>query len=307
MATFELDQFELEEYLVQIITGKKIFFHNDEVFAVTFPDIKVRDSSRLVYLKTAKKLQAKHLPTRDEMKSIIRENNLLTPQYYQRITQLQAEIESLDKARELTTSKSQKADLDFQIEKQQRELLKLKMQEYNYMVNTVESKAEEAQLDYLVSACTLTGQELDVRVWNSYADFQKCNNSTFILEAKSNLMALQSGIAPVVLRAIARSGEWRRRWKAAKQTGSQIFEGSSADWDRNKVEICYWSDFYDGIYSYHTPPPEDIINDDDALFDWIREVNRLNKMEASGGATASEPGVIKKRVNTPYKVRPKTD
>ena len=303
MSTIQLKQYEIEEHLVQIITGKSIFLYKNNVYAVQFPSIETRDMARLIYLKASKKLRKRGLPTRDEMKMIIVQNNILSPEYYQEMSKIGGEIEALETARELTTSKVQKSDLNFQIQKAQKKLLSMRMKEHMLMLNTVESKADEAQIDYLVSCCTLCGEELNERYWNSYKDYQNSADSNFIIEVRGNFMALQSGLSPTIIRAIARSDDWRRRWKASKQTGADIFPGTSSDWDKNKVEICYWSDFYDSIFSYHTPPPEDIINDDDALFEWIREVNRLN--QTGGSEEHAEPGTIKNRVNTPYKVRPK--
>ena len=303
MSSFTLDNNQIEEYLVQIITGKKIFVFNNVVYAVCFPDIQIRDKARLIYMKALKKFEAMGVPSKNDMRLRIKKYNLLPSNYYQNIKSVESEISALNEARELTTSKTQKNDLKFQIESLQMKLFKLSMQEYNFMVHTVESKAEEVKIEHMVSRCTFCGEELDEKYWNTYKDFQNSTETKFIISAKSNFLTLTHGLPPHIIRALARNDSWRRRWKASKQTGSEIFKGTSSDWDINKVEICYWSDFYDSIFSYHTPPPEHIIDDDDALFDWIKDVNRINK--SGGQIESSQEGTIVNKVGTPYKVRPK--
>ena len=302
MSTFNLEQHQIEEYMVEVITGKRIFTDGELTYAVCFPTIENRDKARLIYMKHFKKMTAAGMPTKQEMQQRITKMGLLPPDFYPSVSKMKAEIEAIRNAKEMTNSKHQIAELDFQMETLQHKLYNLKIKELAILMNTADAKAEEVKSDYLVSVCTLCGEELDERYWSNYTDFLNSSDMRFATFAKRQFLELSAGLSPTVIRALARNVDWRRRWKASKQASSPIFEGSSADWDRNKVEICYWSDFYDSIFSYHTPPSEDIINDDDSLFEWIRNVNRLN---ASGGkAETKSQGQQTKKVNTPYKIRP---
>lgn len=305
MASLELSPQESEELLVEVITGKKFFLSEEssEVFAVRFPTIEDRDRARVIYTTTCRKLIALGILTIPQMRNVINKNKILPDALYPSIGRVEAQIKANERARELTGSSTQKFQLDRDIEKLYEELRELKGQEEHILENTVEIKAEEVRLNYLVSRCTLCGDEFESKVWKNYEDYCGFVDREFVMLAKLNFFRLNNGIPNHLIRALARTSEWKHRWKASKQSNSPIFPGSSADWDRNKISICYWSNFYDTIESYSTPPPDEIIGDDDKLFEWIRNVNRLRKQQEAGNKTGVGGGSVT-HVDTPYKVRP---
>jgi hypothetical protein len=77
-----------------------------------------------------------------------------------------------------------------------------------------------------------------------------------------------------------------------------VFDGASSDWDKNKVNLCYWSNFYDNIIDNLKLKNNDILDDDDALFEMIRKVNNGQKKDSDSDGTGSTVNI-----STPYKVR----
>lgn len=305
MAYLELSPQQSEELLVEVITGKKFFLSDksSEVFAVRFPTIEDRDRARVIYTTTCRKLVALGLLTIPEMRNVINRNKLLPDGFYPEVGSVEAKIKASEKARELTGDKTHRFLLDQEIESLREKLKELKSQEEHILENTVEIKAEEVRLNYLVSRCTLCGDEFDSRIWPKYEDYCNDKNREFVMLAKLNFYQLNNGISNQLIRALARTSEWKHRWKASKQSNSPLFPGPSADWDRNKISICYWSGFYDTIESYPEPPADEIMNDDDLLFEWIRDVNRLRKQQQSKGGKGSSGGGSVTHIDTPYKVR----
>lgn len=299
----DLNKQEIEELLVEIITGKKMFIGLDgEIYAVKFPTISNRDRARLTYAKTCKKLQQAGLPTIEDMKQIIKKHGLLPTDFYHKTERIKKQLESFDRAKEITNSDIQVGELQKKSEDLRRELRQLEIIEDSILENTIELKAEEVRMMYLLSCCTMHGEELDTQYWTTYKDFEKSHDKRFVMMAKQNFIIMMIGIDPSVIRALARTLEWRQRWKASKQTGASVFEGASASWDKNKVAICYWSDFYDDIYAYPQAPSAEIIEDDESLFDWIQQMNKRNK---KGGDTPANGKSYK--VDQPYKVRTSFD
>lgn len=290
--------------MVEVITGKKLFSPDgsDEIYAVKFPSIADKDRARILFQKTFIKLRKEGLPTKDKMREMIKSKGLLPERFYMDIANYNARIKSLQNSLDMTTSKAQVAELNIQIEMLTKIVNRLQRQEDALLENTIEMKAEDVRVNYMLSKCTLCGEELEDLYWESYEHFCNDIDKNFLFQARYNFMKMMVGIPPELIRALARSQEWRHRWKASKQTGASIFQGDSSTWDKNKVSICYWSDFYDSVLGYTTPPPEEIVTDDEALFQWIKDVNRIN---AHGGEKSAPQNGEVKRVDTPYKVRPK--
>jgi hypothetical protein len=308
MAKIEISKAEMDELLVEIITGKRLFQDtvSGEIFAVRFPTVQEKDRARIIYSKKYKELIASGLPTRKEMEGIIKEHEILPPSHFFFVKNLENSIEDMERSLKITNSEHQKASLKADIDRAQQSLYKLKREEELLYENSADMRAEDVRLSYLISACTIKGDELEQKYWESYSEYKGDTNSHFATLARQNFIRMFIGISAELIRLVARSYEWRNRWKASKQTGSPIFAGASADWDKNKVSICYWSDFYDTIFEYSTPPPPEVIEDDEQLFDWIREVNRINAQEANKSQAASQGKGKQKKVNSPYRIRQKS-
>ncbi|MGQ4893436.1 MAG: hypothetical protein ACP6IQ_02285 [Candidatus Njordarchaeia archaeon] len=302
MAKLVLNEIEVEELLTQIISGKRIFLYNDVPYAVGFPNSKIKDAARIIYLISYKKMIAAGIPTKEQMRLIIQRESLLPSDFYIKKKQIEISIKELQKSKDITGSEIQRKEIDYKIEKQYEKLWKYERHESQLLSHTAEQLAENIRVDYYLAMCTFKGEDLNTLYWKNYEEFKEDNNRHFILRARENFVLLNGGIKPNILRAVARSLEWRNKWEIAKKTGTPLFEGVSTDWDKNKINLCYWSDFYDSILSYSEPPSDDILNDDDKLFEWIQNVNRMNKQKNR----SQEPrDGITTQVKTPYKVRTK--
>lgn len=288
---------ELEELLAEIIVGKKIFVYGDNVLAVRNPLTSEIDNSRIVSIRKKKELEKRGIPTKEEMRKILITKGILSNNFYNMMAYYNDQITSLHDAKKITNSEYQIAEINAQIEVSVRQLRGMEHKEASLMCNTIEYLVEDCKINYLSSQCLLCGVELNTKYWKSYEDYCMDENTSLILDTKKNFMSLMNGIAIYRIRAIARNSEWRKKWNTSKKTGTPIFEGSSSSWDKNKTNLCYWSDFYDNIFEYKNPPPDEVLNDDDKLFDWIRKINRMN---SSGG---EKPNGETCNINTPYKVR----
>ncbi|MCL2641863.1 MAG: hypothetical protein FWD53_13515, partial [Phycisphaerales bacterium] len=129
------------------------------------------------------------------------------------------------------------------------------------------------------------------------------------------------GLSVAIIRGIARSHEWKTRWRAAKETGTPVFPGSLGDWDANKRNLVWWSDFYDAVMRHPECPPDDVISNDELLQNWINGLGTKGKGKTPtrphpphgqgrsflDGKGRRIPGVVvgqeKVAVNQPYKVR----
>jgi hypothetical protein len=104
-----------------------------------------------------------------------------------------------------------------------------------------------------------------------------------------------------VLREIGRGqgevgAEWRARWKASKDTGTNLFEGVVADWNPSQVALAYWFSFYDNIYEHPERPPIKVINNDDLLDKWVedktKEMEKRAKKESGSFGSNMPKGAL---------------
>ena len=292
-------QEQVEELTTQIISGKKIFFHDNEAYAVCFPSMEDRDSSKIIYMKKVKEFLNKGVPSLEDVRINIKKQQLIPDSLFRRREYIISKIEEYEDIKRITNSDFQIAEIVRAQGKLSDEKYAIDIEEALLLSGSAEKMAEDAKILYLLSKCVLIGEELGVILWKGYSDFLSCNDREFVLTAKENFLTLMRGLSSGEVMAVARSNEWRKRWMSAKQTGSSVFRQSSSEWDCNKVNLCFWSDFYDSVFDYKTPPPKEIIEDDDKLFKWIRDINRLN------GKKDHQEGAARKKVGMSYKIRQK--
>jgi hypothetical protein len=301
-----LDQNSFESYMVEIVTGRKLFYIGTAAYALSYPTVQDRDMGRAMYSRILIELKKEGIPTIEEMRKRMEDTDVLPKNFYISMSVLKKNMEMNRKERDMTTYQMQQSQLDMEYEEMCSSLFDMEFQEGYILANTAETMADGKRNMFYLFRCLYKGEELNERKWNSSNEFNKSTENKFISESIRHFISFLSGLSPSVIRAVARHGEWRRIWDASKKTGSPLFEGTVSSWDRNKLSLCHWSDFYDSIYSYHTPPSEDIIYDDDKLFEWIRQTNRVNKSDGESSGTRKKGGAGETiKVATPYKVRPR--
>ena len=298
MAKYILSDIELEEALAEIVTGKKIFHYNGEIMGMRYPTSRDRDNSRTIYVMKYKELEAQGLPKKEDLKVLLLKTGSLSPDFYSKKMKIEEDLKRFYKARQKTGSAIQLVQIDADIELATNALVNMEIIEDDLMVNSLEYNAEAYRINYLISTITLTGIELQEKKWKTYDDFLNERDQKLLLECKKQYRKVVNGMPQNKIRAVARSDEWLKRWEVSKKTGNQVFDGASSDWDKNKVNLCYWSNFYDNIIDNLKLKNNEILDDDDALFEMIRKINSGQKTEDSSDGTGN---IVK--VSTPYKVR----
>ena len=298
MAKYILSDIELEEALAEIVTGKKIFHYNGEIMGMRYPTSRDRDNSRTIYVMKYKELEAQGLPKKDDLKMLLLKTGSLAPDFYSKKMKIEEDLKRFYKARQKTGSAIQLIQIDADIEMATNALVNMEIIEDDLMVNSLEYNAESYRINYLISTITLTGIELQDKKWKTYDDFLLEQDQNLLLECKKQYRKVINGMSQKTIRAVARSNEWSKRWEVSKKTGNQVFDGASSDWDKNKVNLCYWSNFYDNIIDNLKLKNNDILDDDDALFEMIRKINSGQKTAESSDGTGNTISV-----STPYKIR----
>jgi len=261
----------IEDLLVEAISGKSLFESEGVLFASRSPTMSEQDTARIVFARRLHQCQKDHLPTRDILEATALKNGAFNQADRLEVKNLEHMIQRMVRDRENSRDPRQKVEFAAEVEKMRLRIMELRLPEHEVFVHSAESKADEARTGYLVSCCSLTGDLLDKSIWGSWVEFQACSNIQLMIDSRQAFVRAWHGLSIKIIRAIARSNEWRGRWKASKETGAPVFEGSPTSWDPNKRNLAWWSDFYDAVHRHPECPPEETIQNDDSLQDWMNQ------------------------------------
>lgn len=148
---------------------------------------------------------------------------------------------------------------------------------YNELINakntllssTAEAIANENATIYLVWRCI---RNIDnERLWPTYESALSSEDIAYIKELISIYNINQSFLDIKIIRRIARSALWRIRWSACKDNIKSLFGREANDLDMNQFMLVYWSQIYDSVYDAYERPPNDVIEDDERLDNWLKE------------------------------------
>ena len=85
------------------------------------------------------------------------------------------------------------------------------------------------------------------RYWDSYEEFLSETNYDLVCECRYNYGKLMEGMPPEKVRAVARSDDWKKKVGCFKKTKTPVFEETALIGIKTKIELCYWTNFYDNI------------------------------------------------------------
>lgn len=261
----------IEDLLVEVISGKSLFESEGVLLASRSPSMAEQDTARIVFARRLHQCQKDNLPTRDMLEATALKSGVFEPEDRLEMKNIERMIQRLVRDRENTRDPRQKVEFAAEVERMRSRLMELRLPEEEVFVHSAECKADESRQGYLVSCCSLTGDLLDKPIWDSWESFQVCSNIQLMADSRRAFVRAWHGLSIKIIRAIARSNEWRGRWKASKETGAPVFEGSPTSWDPNKRNLAWWTDFYDAVARHPECPPEETIQNDDSLQDWMNQ------------------------------------
>lgn len=317
MPTAALTDEEIDRYISEITTGLKSVKvrkinssgHQEVVSAMLCqPSGEDKRLAQIRYVEAKEIAKEVGLRTKSEiMKEFVDKYNIYTSNDKVIEASLKDQIkaqQSMYKSAKLPEYKANFKDKIIEAENKYFEFTAKKMQ---YEKFSVEEKAEEARAKYLVYCCTLDSMDLS-RYWSTYKAFQDETDMDFIRDLSHEVRVFMFGYAADILRALARSHQWKSIWIVSMKTqaslfgmpigirraGSSPFSSPVADWSMAQLQLCNWSIFYDNIMQGSEPPPNSVVEDDDLLDKYVevqikkQEKDRKGNLSSSSGSKAGE-------------------
>jgi len=289
----------INDLLVEVIHGKYLFEVHGSIYASCTPDRNQIDQARLVYARRLNECRAAGLMTQAEMEAFAVENGVFDPVERAQKQALGNHLKRLVKQRDDSTSPQHKVLLAQQITATEKKLNEAVAVEQVVFANCAEYRAQDARASFLAFCCTLGGDLLNEPVWPDWASYEQTHDVTLLLESRKAHLRVSTGLSVTIIRALARTPEWRQRWKAAKESGTPLFEGFGSTWDQNKLNLISWSDFFDSVLAHPECPGDDLIQDDEALQNWVnqqvakaRQARQQNQSGAPIGGVKKDGGPV---------------
>lgn len=305
----------VEDLLLEISTGKHVFIASSDphdLFVSRCPTAKEQAEAQAVFVRAVHDCRRRGLRSRSDLEAFAIEKDQLDSEERVERDNLVLMLAKLTKAREQSQDPEQKLQLDAQVFEIHGRLGEIELTEHQVLRHSAESRADDVRVDYYVSRCTLGGEMLDEPVWDSWQNFLACSDKGMVGDARKAYLRVSRGLPINIIRAIARTPEWRARWRSVRESNGTLFEGSAVSWDRNKLNIIYWSDFYDTVYQHPECPPEEVVANDELLQQWLSQQVANRKKPAGhashrptptrGGKPMVKIGETHKSIKTPYRM-----
>ena len=295
----ELTHEEVENLINKIASGKDYIFLEKELqfIEVVYPGNELKQRASLIYNKAYKDAIDNGLLPLEKFEKLLLERGVLSENDQIDLDKLRSKIE----AQKILLSKTVKVRANQERIKKTIDNLQSQIDNLNYkkqskLVMSAESKADEYRTQYL---CWGSTYHLDSpRVWPSFQDYME--DSEFELKNKvlNTFIHLTNGTKVEIIRFIARSTLWRIRYNNSMKTAEQLFGVPAVEYTADQLNLVYWSNFYDNVYSMmpEDRPQESIIEDDKSLDafmdDYYKDINneiaarRSNKTMHKGSMSA---------------------
>lgn len=289
--TGRLRPHRFEDVLFEITSGRHVWTSSDGSFCASrTPNLAELEQARLMYVCRFHEVRQSSdgmpgLMTREEIEKVCLSSGVLDPKERREKVTLISAMEAIGKSREMSNSNEQKLGFDTQLVIMQKRLTQILEEEATLFAHSAEVDADTWRQSYLVSQCTCGGPMLQDKIWPTWEDFLNSSAAELIWEARQGFLRVTRGLPVPIIRAVARFPQWRSIWKTSKETSAPLFDGSSVSWDHNKRTLIWWSDFYDNVYSHQDCPPEETINNDEALQLWVNNIlEQKKKAKAQQGS-----------------------
>jgi CRISPR/Cas system-associated endoribonuclease Cas2 len=280
----ELTHEEIDKYLEQVFAGTKIVDIGSDIVVFKFPDILTRMKARRIYEYEYQHSLEEGLLSTEAMKKLVESRHLITDEERNQVSSLKSKLDGqkvlLAKSTKVKANQDRIKKIIYDLEDQIRII---EYKERSKLSMTAENKAEEGRIYYLCWASTFNFYT-DKLHWPDYDLFLHERDIEFRIRITSEFILFYSGIPTSIIRFIARSSLWRIRYVTSIKTAEPLFGVPTSEYTNDMLNLAYWSHYYQNVYEMlpDSQPPEDIIDDDDALDAYLKDYYDEQKREMMG-------------------------
>lgn len=287
---------DLEKYISEITTGLRpvVVFCKHRVekrIILRNPSSHERRIANIKYEDALKKAIEDGIRTHKQINSdFIIKNNLFTDDDSKKASGILSQIEVLRKQIDLARTEYQKETYQKRLKEEENKYYLLVENKIRYESMSAEMLADRERFNYYSFCCALDFDTLEP-VWKTYKEFIDDEDAIFRGSVRVSIREFIYGYESSILRAVARSGQWKAIWSICIKTGTQLFgmeipgrtggtlfSGPASSWSYSQIQLANWSIFYDNILQSSNPPPNSVVKNDALLDKWVeREIDKQER------------------------------
>ena len=258
---------DLELLLYRIISGKTIFYYNNDRYILYAPSLDIKYEASLIFDSIINE-EKYHEWIREENAIQVMMNLGLWNNFTDRgISELDKRLEELKI--ELFSNfmiPTKIKTIRQKIKNTKDSLNKIHISKQNFFSNTLEGYASSIKNEYIICNTLYKNNELVFGYDNNYKSYTLFNS--LVQHIDSMIITTES------FKKLARSDMWRTYWNACKN--NTLFDKASIDLTDEQRALINISKMYDNIYEHPECPEDKILDDDDALDGWMILQKRKN-------------------------------
>lgn len=254
---------DLEDLLYRIINGYYTISIDDVVYKIICPNTHLRYEAHKLYnnIIDDHKFDIVSWITKDQINHLLKTYNIWNADSEKQLNEWHKKLDQskIELYKNFSNSdiRSEIKDLIRNTEKQINNLYS-KKHYFDYL--TLEYYAQSIKSQFLICHTILDKDN------NKVFDFLNFNNIDILFLEKIISHISDNTIDINTIKKIARCELWKSFWGVSKEN---IFDGKIKEWTDEQRSLVNFSKILDNIREHMEAPPEEIINDDDALDGWI--------------------------------------
>lgn len=281
----ELSNEEVEQYLHSIFTGQKFVEIDDKLFLFKHPSNEDKMRAELIYRKAYDRAIRDGMLKMEDLEKLIRERNLFSQEDQNKLDNLYSKLNAQKVLLSKTTKVRARQDrIKEIIHKIQSEINQLESKRTSKLALSAESKSEEERAIYLCWACSyIYNEDGPEKYWKTFDALSQERNLNLKDQVLINFLKFRGGIKTEIIRYIARHSLWRIRYVTSLKVSEPLFGVPTSQYTNDMLNLAYWSNFYQNVYEMMPKdrPPDEIIEDDEALDAYMTEFYKERNREAA--------------------------
>lgn len=258
-----MDQESKEKIINRICAGYLSFIYDKAGFFIGSPTLEIKCRADDWYEEFYEDSLNNGFYSEDDFEFYLLDNELWTDSNESKLKSLIKDIENIKVGIYESIFKSnQKIKLKKALVVANTELMQLYNQKHLYDHLSAKGHAKNLKLKYLV-AMSIYNNKWEPIFTN---DITYLDSNNKIID-RAMFVYGENRIGEETYRLIASTDPWRNIWNCGKD--NDLFGKPLIHWTDEQKSLCLWSRIYDNVYENNDCPPEDVINDNDALDGWM--------------------------------------
>lgn len=265
----EKDATDLVPVLNELLASSKLRKTSRGPVWLIFPTVKDKIFAKFIYETTMIECKQNEILSIDKSLEHHKSLGLWDDQKESNLKKLPEFIEETKERIRTENNRIRKKKFEAWRRKLERDYYELIQSRNTILSNSAEFLSNDAATLYLLWACFKDSEYKSL--WPSFKDLQGSQDIEYIEELLNVFNVETQDLSIKNIRELARLGMWRIRWNVSKNNIPDLFGRSTQDLSNDQFMLVYWSQVYDSVYESLDRPPDDVINNDETLDQWLTE------------------------------------